>query len=181
MHTPRPFYPMYSGHPHMTMPHHGHEHGFCHSCCHPASKCCCGHRECRKESKELLVSGAGTARVPVNKNDFEKYSSHLYSTLGTATGTNTNVDYDKAFLGGGCCVHLSAEYAPAPAGTTVDGGVLLWVIDSEQTHLIWAKVVKTDALYTIKECVISTHPGSMLHVVALNATVRVRWCEVFSC
>ncbi len=35
--------------------HHPHNmHGFCQSCCHPKSMCCC-HRECRKEAKELLV------------------------------------------------------------------------------------------------------------------------------
>ena len=40
------------------MPNPGHQHGgggFCQSCCHPRSKCCCGYRECRKEAKELLV------------------------------------------------------------------------------------------------------------------------------
>lgn len=29
--------------------------GFCASCCHPASRCCCHRWECRKEGKELLV------------------------------------------------------------------------------------------------------------------------------
>jgi len=39
---------------------HHHDHGgggqgFCAGCGHPRSSCCCGCRECRKESRELLV------------------------------------------------------------------------------------------------------------------------------
>lgn len=182
MHTPRPFYPMYSAHPHMMMPHHGHEHGFCHSCCHPAAKCCCGHRGCRKEAKELLVSGTAKATDTDDKTNFARVMSHISSFAGAAAAADeAPVDTEKAFLGGGCCVHLSVEYAPNPAGTTSPGAVILSVADSEQTYMIWGKIVKVGSLYTIKECVISTQPGSTLTVAVLNATARVRWCEVFSC
>ena len=35
--------------------------------------------------------------------------------------------------------------------------------------------------YRVRECVITTNPGSRLLAAALNATARVRWCEIFSC
>src|SRR5215475_14365955 len=35
--------------------------GMCRSCGQPSDKCCCGCRECRKESKELLVESRGAA------------------------------------------------------------------------------------------------------------------------
>ncbi|MCP5072703.1 MAG: hypothetical protein GY947_05320 [Rhodobacteraceae bacterium] len=43
-----PGMPYWHAHSHAGM------HAFCHSCCRPQSMCCC-HRDCRKESKELLI------------------------------------------------------------------------------------------------------------------------------
>ena len=48
--------PTYTGTGHHQHQHHQHQGGgFCAGCCHPRSSCCCWCRECRKESKELLV------------------------------------------------------------------------------------------------------------------------------
>ena len=43
-----------------------------------------------------------------------------------------------AFIGGGCCVHLSIEYAPSGAA---DGLVGVLVQDSQDTTLAWVKKV----------------------------------------
>ncbi len=97
-----------------------------------------------------------------------------------------NINIGKAVIGGGCCVHLSIEYMPIPgAGGPASGKpdqmsvVYAEVLDSESTLLGWAKVV--DSGYHIKECIITTNPGAILTVGAVNAIARVRWCEVFSC
>ena len=83
-----------------------------------------------------------------------------------------------AFIGGGCCVHLSVEYM-APANATNSTLVTL-VQDSENTMLGWGKSDVKPGYY-IKEGIITTHPGAELSVVVLNMTARLRWCEVFSC
>ena len=88
---------------------------------------------------------------------------------------------DEAFIGGGCCVHLSVEFMPIPATGTTPGAVLVSVVDSEETVLQWMKIVQPGSGYKIKEAIISTNPGAILHVAVLNVTARVRWCEVFSC
>ncbi len=216
MHTSKLYYPMNpSHHQHGTMmPTHSHAQGFCQSCCHPVAKCCCGSRECRKESKELLV-------FPETAVGGAKTISHLHTeslrmmdmvtktvvrdqpepdAAGATNETATNftvrsatllsaveregatIGTGKTFIGGGCCVYLSIEYMPSPGvSDSTKAVILVSVVDSEQTVMMWGKSVKPGTSYQIKECIISTKPGALLQVVVLNATARVRWCEVFSC
>ena len=160
--------------------------GFCQSCCHPASKCCC-HRECRKESREVLVE-ATTMRGDIGKDPA------LGAAIGRAAmfrgqqagGLNqfeaaeaTKVGVGKGFIGGACCVYLSVEYAPQTPTTASLVAVL--VDDSEGTVLAWGKSEQPGAGYRIQECIITTKPGADLTVMVVNATARVRWCEIFSC
>ncbi|MGH7119786.1 MAG: hypothetical protein ACREFP_12480 [Acetobacteraceae bacterium] len=91
------------------------------------------------------------------------------AALGTATG----------FIGGGCCASLSVEYAPASA--TVAFAVLVEVVDSEGTAMLWLRQEQAGTPYQVKECIITTRPGAKLAVLVLNCTARVRWCEIFSC
>ncbi len=86
------------------------------------------------------------------------------------------VGLETAFIGGGCCVHLSIEYTSTNPNAIVAVGVL----DSEQTILAWGKY-QIQPGYYIKEGIITTNPGAQLYVVVVNAIARVRWCEVFSC
>lgn len=85
----------------------------------------------------------------------------------------------SAFIGGGCCVHLSIEYTPTTP--TVASLALVFVDDSEGTILAWAKLEQPGIGYKIRECIITTKPGADLKVLVLNMTARVRWCEIFSC
>jgi len=80
-----------------------------------------------------------------------------------------------AFIGGGCCVHLSIEYM----STNANSLVLVLVLDSEGTVLGWMKTAVKPGYY-IKEGIISTKPGAILGVSVSNIIARVRWCEVFS-
>jgi hypothetical protein len=179
-------------HPTYTMHHPGHHgygmpmqhnyppmHGFCHSCCHPITQCCCGSRECRKEAKELLVSSELQSRTN---------ESHIISAFQALYSLNKQIDIkdltlfqDKAFIGGGCCVHLSVEFMPKPVSGTNSGAVLICVIDSEGTTLQWMKTVEPGSGYKIKEAIISTNPGAILYLTVFNVIARVRWCECFSC
>jgi len=65
---------------------HAEHHGFCHSCCHPVAKCCC-HRECHKESKELLVNALDRPLIGQEIVGIERDSR---------MNTNLNVFTDKA-------------------------------------------------------------------------------------
>jgi hypothetical protein len=87
----------------------------------------------------------------------------------------------KAFIGGGCCVHLSIEYTRANPSDTAPAIVMVVVQDSEQTFLAWGKQIGPNDGYQVKEGIVTTKPGAHLNVVVLNATARVRWCEIFSC
>jgi hypothetical protein len=169
--------------------------GFCSACGHPRAACCCGCRECRKEARDLLVEPTSTrtkvaqdpalaAAVermsvlssfadPSAKND--PASAHVISPGLLREGA---LGLGSAFIGGGCCVHLSVEYAPAG---TADGNVGILVKDSTDTELMWMKKVSAGLGYQIKEGIVTTKPGAHLTVLAVGATVRVRWCEVFSC
>jgi hypothetical protein len=194
-------------HPTYTVQHPGHHdfgmpmhhpypsmHGFCHSCCHPIVKCCCGMRECRKEAKELMVSppdskektpGKGTT-PPLKEVTPDLGLQQLYMQV-------KQVNYDEAlsltryktqreaFIGGGCCVHLSVEFMPKSLSGTDSGAVNVTVKDSEGTMLRWGKIVEPGSGYQIKESIISTNPGAILYLDASNAIARVRWCECFSC
>ncbi len=202
-------------------PHHHHgQGGFCQSCCHPVSQCCCHVRDCRKEAKELLVEPTLTANDLKQNARFATEFSNMAAVtkLAAVSAASTGVEgksgaeeaksaeafselsfnsvrdveaiavnarlgnrfgLDKAFIGGGCCVHLSIEYAPSVATAASLVGVL--VTDSEGTTLLWAKRVEPGTGYQICEGILATKPGANLAVVVVNMTARVRWCEVFSC
>jgi hypothetical protein len=172
-------------------------HGFCQSCCHPASKCCC-HRECRKESRELLVlptlSVGDAIKDPANAATFARtavFRGRQSSSTPVSGGdfairepldvgdAAARVGIGRAFIGGACCVYLSIEYVPQTPTTT--SLVLVLVDDNEGTLLAWGRTEQPGAGYNIKECIITTKPGADLAVAVLNMTARVRWCEIFSC
>ncbi len=168
----RPFAPPMGQHPP----------GHCRACGQPSGQCCCGCRECRKESKELLVQGADAGR----QGNMQAHMASALFKQGAAVGTNPAGEGTapaagtaKAFIGGGCCVHLSVEYAPVVATAPVI--VIVLVHDSEGTTLAWMKQDPAGGHYVVKENIVTTKPGATLTVLASNATVRVRWCEVFSC
>lgn len=200
--TPRPMYtgapmftPPFAG-PMMGHPPHPEPHGFCPSCCHPRSHCMCHRRECRKEARELVVS----SDAPANPNQPDTTDSATLGllrsiskaeglTINPASGAETDVAgalsvnrkaaTGTAFIGGGCCVHLSVEYIanlPTQASRVVVG-----VEDSEGTVLVWRRTEAAGTPYRIKEGIITTKPGAKLIVLVTNATARVRWCEIFSC
>lgn len=162
-------------------PHH-HAPGTCRSCGQPSGQCCCGCRECRKESKELLVEAAAV-RGQDNANLHANLASAFLKTGATVAAGDANAapaaGTGKAFIGGGCCVHLSIEYAPVTPTAAVT--VVVLVHDSEGTTLAWGKQDPAGGHYVVKENIVTTKPGATLTVLAQNATVRVRWCEVFSC
>ncbi|HYM02483.1 MAG TPA: hypothetical protein VET85_06015 [Stellaceae bacterium] len=164
-------------------------HGFCHGCGHPQRSCVCGWRECRKEAKELLVAAtaktgetipgtveksAGLSAATLSQFAIQFSSGATAEALRTTTrGTGV------AFIGGGCCVHLSVEYAPEVATSAC--AVAVGVKDSEGTVLIWEKLEPAGIHYQVKEGIITTKPGAALMVLVANAVARVRWCEIFSC
>jgi hypothetical protein len=191
--------PMYTGYPaHQSPGYAGHHHagarqGFCSGCGHPRASCCCGCRECRKEAKELLVE-ATTTRQKIGQDPNLANAVAQMSALsafadpsGEPASANQLLSpvviregalgLQSAFIGGGCCVHLSVEYTPTG---TADGTVGLIVKESD-TELLWMKKAAAGLGYQIKEGVITTKPGATLTVLAVGATARVRWCEVFSC
>lgn len=164
-------------------------HGFCPSCCHPRSHCMC-HRQCRKEAKELLVTqaaaGAAEAETPISEVD-QPVLNLMRANLATNPAVEAAAVMQKierptrksAFIGGGCCVHLSVEYMLD--NPQQPGMVAVAVADSEGTTLYWLRVERAGTPYQIKESIISTKPGAKLTALAVNATARVRWCEIFSC
>lgn len=75
-------------HPVMMHPHHRPQyHGFCHSCCHPMPLCCCSHRQCRKEAKELLVTPQ--AKVTTDHAGVSAYVVADKSAMGTDVFAST--------------------------------------------------------------------------------------------
>ena len=194
--------PMYTGYP--AAPSWGvtgHQHGggpagFCSGCGHPGASCCCGCRECRKEAKELLVEATKTRQKLADDETLaaavqrmsvlsafadqsgeaaQESADAATATVGVFTGP---MGLGSAFIGGGCCVHLSVEYTPS---STASGVVAIVVQDSNGTMLSWMKTVTAGLGYQVKEDVVTTKPGANLAVLAVRATARVRWCEVFSC
>ena len=101
------------------------------------------------------------------------------ATLTTAAAATAGVQ--GAFIGGGCCVHLSIEYMPDNTLAPAAGAVAVIVADSDKTVMMWAKLVDATDGYQIHEDIITTHPGAKLTAVVVNVTARVRWCETFSC
>lgn len=188
--------------------HGGHGRGFCAGCCHPRTSCCCGCRECRKEARELLVEptltrtqlrdtpdlASAVARMSVlrpfadtmageqgasGEAAFEAEAFQARGQFLTAEGLKAGrIGLGTAFIGGGCCVHLSIEYTPSGAA---DGIVGVLVQDSHDTQLTWVKKAAAGLGYQIKEGIVTTKPGAHLTALAVGATARVRWCEVFSC
>ncbi|HQR14238.1 MAG TPA: hypothetical protein PKW52_10635 [Nitrospira sp.] len=98
-----------------------------------------------------------------------------------ALGRLGSAGIGKAFIGGGCCVHLSIEYTPTNPASNQPALVFVLVRDSEGTLLAWVKQATAQDGYQIKEGIITTKPGAHVTVLVLNMTARVRWCEVFSC
>lgn len=200
--------PMYTGfapaRPMGLVDHHHRGHGgsgFCSGCGHPNASCCCSCRECRRESRDLLVQATSTraklADDPALADAVRRMSVlSVYSSLSSkaseqdeatpeanvsAVGIvarNAAMGLGSAFIGGGCCVHLSVEYTPT---STANGLVAILVQDSNDTTLAWIKQVIAGRGYQIKEGVVTTKPGAQLTVLVVGATARVRWCEVFSC
>lgn len=164
--------------------------GYCRHCGEASGACCCGCRECRREAKELLVQPAASqGQTPGQTSartagELDAMAKALLARLqpeaasaeaspAPAVGTAT------AFIGGGCCVSLSVEYAASV--TTQPFIVLVDVTDSEGTAMLWLRQENVGTPYRVKEGVITTKPGATLRVIVLNATARVRWCEIFSC
>jgi len=171
-----------------------HYHAFCPHCCHPAAACCCGCPQCRKEAKELVVTPAARAAVGAaaadvlgrRSTDHFTLAMNMMNVVGLEDVSKPAAEKAKrasesAFIGGGCCVHLSIEYMPDNPLAPAAGIVTVLVVDSDATLLTWAKVVDAKSGYQIHEDIITTHPGAKLTVTAVNVIARVRWCEVFSC
>ena len=111
--------------------------------------------------------------------------SKLVSSIrGLVEAQQNQMGFDSTFIGGGCCVHLSVEYAIQTALVGLRqapvGDVLVAVTDADRTLLVWEKAIEQDAGYQIKEGIIKTNPGALLYVRVMNAMARVRWCEIFS-
>jgi hypothetical protein len=204
----RPMYTGYPGQSHLPLGlagHHQHHHGapghgFCAGCGHPHSSCCCGCRQCRKESRELLVEPT-TSRSNLRENPNTASAlarMSMFTAFADTTGGDTAtaaehapasvlnaealkagaIGLGTAFIGGSCCVHLSVEYTPSG---TADGIVGVLVQEGNDTQLVWLKRAAAGLGYQIKECIVTTKPGAHLTALAVGATARVRWCEVFSC
>jgi hypothetical protein len=160
--------------------------GCCRSCGQPSAHCHCGCRECRKEAKELVVeSGQAGKNVKMDS----AVAEGLWQSIHGLAAFTTKADMAapaaapagsaNAFIGGGCCVQISIEYAPVtPTATSI---ILVVVADSEGTVLAWAKTEQPGSHYQVKENIITTKPGAKVALFAVNATARLRWCEVFSC
>lgn len=148
--------------------------GHCRRCGEPSGACCCGCRECRKEAKELLFTPGAPGDGKVD---------NAPSPGSTLSAVSTSIDrvpgLVQGFIGGGCCVSLSVEYAPQTP--TADFSVEVAVQDSEGTMMLWQRKETAGTGYRIKEGIITTKPGAKLLLLAQNCTARVRWCEVFSC
>jgi len=174
---------------------------------------CVPHRDCRKESKELLVrpeparrdvasltevrhhvamasmaaaepeSDTKTAERVVMK-EVNPMITTLDAEIKKASG-KIQQGKGQAIIGGGCCVELAIEYMPTPPLVSLGTGggtlalVLVAVTDAEGAILMWSKLVGPG--YHVKEGIITTYPGALLHVQVINAIARVRWCEIFSC
>jgi hypothetical protein len=162
-----------------TPPGHAYGPGMCKRCGCSSADCRCGCRQCRKEAKELTY----TADPKANVRDGAAGSllaAHLATAAAGAGATAGAVPgLVTAFIGGGCCVHISLEYAPITA--TAQSTVAVLVRDTEGTVMLWEKINPPGTHYQVKENVVTTKPGATILLFAINATVRARWCEVFSC
>lgn len=165
--------------------------GYCRRCGEASSACCCGCRECRREAKELLAQPvAGQGQTPGSAagaagGQLDTMTKAMLARFQPGAGASAdalqvqNVGSATAFIGGGCCVSLSVEYAASV--TTQAFIVVIEVTDSEGTVMLWGRQENAGTPYRVKEGVITTKPGATLNLITLNATARVRWCEIFSC
>lgn len=172
---------------------HGHAYGpgTCKRCGCASADCRCGCRQCRKEAKELTYTAdpRATGRDNVVAGFTAAHLASFAQALGTtgaaagvagaAAGAAAAAGPATAFVGGGCCVHIALEYAPITA--TAQSIVAILVRDTEGTVMLWEKINPPGTHYQVKECVVTTKPGATILLFAINATVRARWCEVFSC
>ena len=150
--------------------------GVCKSCGCESADCRCGCRQCRKEAKELLFTPDATGRDVFTGN----LGAALLDSADAAGTTVAGLPAPaSAFIGGGCCVHVSLEFAPITA--TTQSTVAVIVKDTDGTSMLWEKASPAGSHYQVKENVVTTKPGATLQLLAVNATVRARWCEVFSC
>jgi hypothetical protein len=179
--------PAFAPHPHA---HHPVPEGHCRSCGHPSGQCGCGCRTCRKEAKELLVQAkVGDLNSSATLDTGNVFSAMMAEAAkprapGAFAAADTRaaaaqLGTGTAFIGGGCCVHISVEYTPT--SPTADSLVGIVVSDSEGTMLAWLRQEKAGTHYQVKEGIITTKPGATITVVVSNMVARVRWCEVFSC
>jgi hypothetical protein len=161
-------------------PGHGHRQGACKSCGCDSAECRCGCRQCRKEAKEITYTAEAKA-VPGGGVAGGLAAAHLAQSAGASAAAEApnGIKPATAFVGGGCCVHISLEYAPITA--TAQSVVAIMVRDTEGTVMLWEKIDPPGTHYQIKENVVTTKPGATILLFAVNATVRARWCEVFSC
>jgi hypothetical protein len=160
---------------------------------------CCWVRECRKETKELLVQadknlslGSEQQADVINQvkimaplfpqidasrfgvNEGKEIGAKTVTTFSEAALVERGVlaGTGKAFIGGGCCVHLSIEYTPTNPTSTLPAIVVVMVQDSENTLLAWAKLATPSEGYQIKEGIVTTKPGARLTMLVLNARMR---------
>jgi hypothetical protein len=162
-------------------PGHRHGPGVCKSCGCDSAECRCGCRQCRKEAKEITYTADANARGGdgvAGGLAFAHFAQSVDTKAAAAAEPNA-IKPVTAFVGGGCCVHISLEYAPITA--TAQSIVAIMVRDTEGTIMLWEKIDPPGTHYQIKENVVTTKPGATILLFAVNATVRARWCEVFSC
>ena len=159
----------------------------CKRCGCASADCRCGCRTCRKEAKELTYTADPRAGVRDNAVAGVAAAHLMSSTVAgvagaaaaAAQGAAAAAAPATAFIGGGCCVHISLEYAPITA--TAQSAVAVLVRDTEGTVMLWEKFNPPGTHYQVKECVVTTKPGATILLFAIDATARARWCEVFSC
>jgi hypothetical protein len=111
--------------------------------------------------------------------DLSRLSSILSQTATSGNLVTAPSGIRTAFIGGGCCVHISVEYTPT--SPTVDSSVLIVVQDSERTLMAWERRENAGTHYQIKEGIITMKPGAAVGVVVSNMIAKIRWCEGFSC
>jgi len=153
--------------------------GHCRQCGQPSGSCGC--KQCRREAKELVVT-AQQGRRDENQEDIPATPIGMIARAMMESAGQINqgqLGTGSTFIGGGCCVSISVEYMPSLP--TVQSTVIILVQDSDGTTLAWMRTEQPGSGYQVKECVMTTNPGARMLVLVLNATARVRWCEIFSC
>src|SRR5215475_6314001 len=132
-------------------PAHAYGPGVCKRCGCPSGDCRCGCRQCRKEAKELTFTAdpKATGRDNIAAGLAAAHLAAAAAGTGTAAGTAAAPGFATAFVGGGCCVHISLEYAPITA--TAQSIVAILVRDTEGTLMFWEKINPPGTHYQVKE------------------------------